>query len=147
MPIRRIFSPPIFKESPSITWTLPIGSAESGSSQSPSAFAPIAAATMRTPKKRRASDRRARNLRGVRGEGVRADGPSVADGRCPCPVRMLCTLRALAKLRGDDPAKVRLEPWINHDLRRTVRSRLSQLRVDADVAEAILAHVKPGIRG
>jgi integrase len=60
---------------------------------------------------------------------------------------MLCTLRALAKLRGDNPAKVRLEPWINHDLRRTVRSRLSQLRVDADVAEAILAHVKPGIRG
>jgi integrase len=62
-------------------------------------------------------------------------------------VRMLSTLRALAKLLGDDVAKVRLEPWVNHDLRRTVRSRLSQLRVDADVAEAILAHVKSGIRG
>ena len=40
-----------------------------------------------------------------------------------------------------------LPPWVNHDLRRTVRSRLSELRVNADVAEAILAHVKPGIRG
>jgi integrase len=40
-----------------------------------------------------------------------------------------------------------LPPWVNHDLRRTLRSRLSELRVSADVAEAILAHVKPGIRG
>jgi integrase len=40
-----------------------------------------------------------------------------------------------------------LAPWVNHDLRRTLRSRLSELRVNADVAEAILAHVKPGIRG
>jgi integrase len=37
--------------------------------------------------------------------------------------------------------------WVNHDLRRTVRSGLSELRVSPDVAEAILAHVKPGIRG
>jgi integrase len=37
--------------------------------------------------------------------------------------------------------------WVNHDLRRTLRSRLSELRVNADVAEAILAHAKPGIRG
>jgi integrase len=40
-----------------------------------------------------------------------------------------------------------LPAWVNHDLRRTLRSRLSELRVNADVAEAILAHVKPGIRG
>jgi integrase len=40
-----------------------------------------------------------------------------------------------------------LLPWVNHDLRRTLRSRLSKLRVNADVAEAVLAHVKPGIRG
>jgi integrase len=40
-----------------------------------------------------------------------------------------------------------LPPWVNHDLRRTLRSRLSELRVSTDVAEAILAHVKPGIRG
>jgi integrase len=40
-----------------------------------------------------------------------------------------------------------LPAWVNHDLRRTLRSRLSELRVDGEVAEAILAHVKPGIRG
>jgi integrase len=61
--------------------------------------------------------------------------------------RMLRTLRALAKIRGDDPTKIKLQPWINHDLRRTLRSRLSELRIGGDVAEAILAHVKPGIRG
>jgi hypothetical protein len=61
--------------------------------------------------------------------------------------RMLRTLRALARIRGGNPAKVKLRAWVNHDLRRTVRSRLSELRVDADVAEAVLAHVKSGIRG
>jgi integrase len=60
---------------------------------------------------------------------------------------MLLTLRAMARKRGEDPGKVKLPAWINHDLRRTVRSRLSELRVDADVAEAVLAHVKPGIGG
>jgi integrase len=40
-----------------------------------------------------------------------------------------------------------LPPWVNHDLRRTLRSRLSELRVNTDVAEAVLAHKKLGIRG
>src|SRR5262249_4681199 len=62
-------------------------------------------------------------------------------------VLMLHTLRALARQGGDDPVKVKLPAWVNHDLRRTLRSRLSELRVSPDVAEAILAHVKPGIRG
>jgi integrase len=61
--------------------------------------------------------------------------------------RMLRTLKAMARIRGENPAKVKLPAWVNHDLRRTVRSRLSELRVDVDVAEAVLAHVKPGIRG
>jgi len=60
---------------------------------------------------------------------------------------MLDILRERAKERGADPKKVTLPPWVNHDLRRTLRSRLSELRVSPDVAEAILAHVKPGIRG
>src|SRR5262245_23232334 len=60
---------------------------------------------------------------------------------------MLAELRALATERGEDPAEVKLPAWVNHDLRRTLRSRLSDLRIDADTAEAILAHVKPGIRG
>jgi integrase len=61
--------------------------------------------------------------------------------------RMLRSLRALARMRGEDPAKVKFEPWTNHDLRRTLRSGLSKLRVDRDVAEAVLAHVKTGIIG
>ena len=60
---------------------------------------------------------------------------------------MLDTLQELARQRGDHPRNVKLPAWVNHDLRRTLRSRLSELRVSPDVAEAILAHVKPGIRG
>jgi integrase len=60
--------------------------------------------------------------------------------------RMLRTLEALARRRGDDPARVRLEPWVNHDLRRVVRSGLSRLRVSEEIREAVLAHVRPGIK-
>jgi integrase len=61
--------------------------------------------------------------------------------------RMLRTLRALARRRGDDPKKVMLPPWKNHDIRRTVRSHLSRLKVAEEVREAVLAHVRPGIKG
>jgi integrase len=61
--------------------------------------------------------------------------------------RMLRTLRAVARMNGDDYRRVQLPPWTNHDLRRTLRSGLSALRVNSDVSEAVLAHVKPGIRG
>jgi integrase len=65
--------------------------------------------------------------------------------------RMLRTLKAMARQRGEDP--VELQNWVNHDLRRTLRSALSQVRVGGkvrfhdDVKEAVLAHVKGGIRG
>jgi integrase len=68
-------------------------------------------------------------------------------GKRRIDARMLRTLRAFARMRGADPEMVKLEAWVNHDLRRTLRSRLSELRVSSDVAEAVLAHVKPGIRG
>jgi integrase len=61
--------------------------------------------------------------------------------------RMIRSLRALARKQGDDPARVKLSPWVNHDLRRTLRSGLSRLRVDHDVKEALLAHAKPGLAG
>lgn len=61
--------------------------------------------------------------------------------------RMLRTMRALARQRGDDPRKVELKPWTNHDIRRTVRTNLSALRVQEEVREAVLAHVRPGIKG
>jgi integrase len=61
--------------------------------------------------------------------------------------RMLRTLRAMAKKRGDDPRKVTLEHWQNHDLRRVVRSGLSKLKIVDEVAEAVLAHRRKGIQG
>src|SRR5262249_54399633 len=60
--------------------------------------------------------------------------------------RMLRTLRALARQRGDDVAEVTLPPWTNHDIRRSVRSNLSKLRIPEEVREAVLAHVRPGIK-
>jgi integrase len=61
--------------------------------------------------------------------------------------RMLLTLRALAKSRGDDPSGVELPHFVNHDIRRTVRSQLSRLKVTEEAREAVLAHARPGIKG
>jgi hypothetical protein len=60
--------------------------------------------------------------------------------------RILRTLRALARQRGDDPAKVEVAPWVNHDIRRTIRSNLSRLRVTEEAHEAVLAHARSGIK-
>ena len=59
--------------------------------------------------------------------------------------RMLRTLQAMARRRGEDHEQVTLPHWVNHDLRRTVRSGLSALRVASNVAEAVLAHRQGGI--
>ena len=61
--------------------------------------------------------------------------------------RMLRTLQALARRRGDDPAKVTLPHWTNHDIRRSVRSQLSRLKITEEAREAVLAHARPGIKG
>jgi integrase len=60
---------------------------------------------------------------------------------------MLQTLRALARRRGGDHSKVTLPHFVNHDLRRTLRTGLSKLRVDRDIREAVLAHTRPGVEG
>jgi hypothetical protein len=61
--------------------------------------------------------------------------------------RMLITLRAIARSRGQNPADVTLPHWVNHDVRRTVRSHLSRLKIEEVAREAILAHARPGIKG
>ena len=61
--------------------------------------------------------------------------------------RMLRTLKAMARRRGEDHHAVDLPDWTNHDLRRTVRSGLSALRIPHEVKEAVLAHRPPGIVG
>ena len=61
--------------------------------------------------------------------------------------RMVRSLKAMARRRGEDHHTVELPRWTIHDLRRNVRSGLAQLRVPRDVAESILAHRPPGIVG
>jgi integrase len=61
--------------------------------------------------------------------------------------RMQQTLKALARRRGEDHRAVTLASWVNHDLRRVVRSGLSALRIPHEVKEAVLAHRPPGIVG
>jgi integrase len=61
---------------------------------------------------------------------------------------MLSELREAAKLRGNkNPEKVKLAPWVNHDLRRTMRTGLSSLKISREIAEATLAHARPSLVG
>jgi hypothetical protein len=59
---------------------------------------------------------------------------------------MLQTLRAMARQRGDDPRTVQLPHWVNHDLRRCVRTGLAALEVEDHVAEMVLGHGRKGIQ-
>jgi integrase len=61
--------------------------------------------------------------------------------------RMLRTLKAMARRRGDDANRVALPAWVNHDLRRSLRTGLSKLRIAFDTREAVLGHVRPGVVG
>jgi hypothetical protein len=60
---------------------------------------------------------------------------------------MLKILRERAAARGENPDRITLTPWRNHDVRRTCRTTLSRLGVDTDTAEAVLAHQRPGMAG
>jgi len=60
---------------------------------------------------------------------------------------MLEELRKMAVERGKDPDRVTFPDFVNHDIRRTVRTHLSALRISEEVREAALAHVRPGIKG
>jgi integrase len=77
------------------------------------------------------------------------DGSCAATGFSAMKLRidklMLEELRKIAKERGDDPNKVTLNPWRLHDVRRSVRTGLSELTVPEMVSELILAHSKPGL--
>jgi integrase len=55
--------------------------------------------------------------------------------------------RLMLQFMREAEQDAKLPDWTNHDIRRTVRSHLSALRIPVEVAEAILAHSVPGIRG
>ena len=58
-------------------------------------------------------------------------------------------LKREAVERGEDPERVKLEPWTNHDLRRTMRTGLSALAVpEGDlVRELVIGHKQRGVHG
>ena len=59
--------------------------------------------------------------------------------------RMLRTLRALRRTPSDQ-SSAELPHFVLHDIRRTVRTRLSGLPVSTEVAELVIAHARPGLR-
>jgi integrase len=59
--------------------------------------------------------------------------------------RMLRSWRALGRVRGEDRRQARIEPWVIHDIRRTMRTGLSTLPVPDLVRELVIAHTKPGL--
>ena len=60
--------------------------------------------------------------------------------------RMLITLRALARMRGKALPKT-ITHFVNHDIRRTVRTHLAKLKISEEAREALLAHRQPTIKG
>jgi integrase len=60
---------------------------------------------------------------------------------------MLKELEQIAVESEKDANRVTLPAFVNHDIRRTVRTHLSALRIGEEVREAVLAHVRPGIKG
>jgi hypothetical protein len=59
---------------------------------------------------------------------------------------MLRTLRAMARMRGEDPDRVELKSWVIHDLRRTLRTHLSALRIPDHIAEMVIGHGRQGLQ-
>ena len=59
---------------------------------------------------------------------------------------MIEALRKTAREQGDDPDRVKLADWVNHDLRRVVRSNLAALKVPDHVAEMCLGHGRKGLQ-
>lgn len=66
------------------------------------------------------------------------------DGEAPVTighkVKQRLDAAMLAVLKKDDP-EATLPHWVNHDLRRTVRTRLSRLKVLQDIAELVIGHI------
>lgn len=59
---------------------------------------------------------------------------------------MLRYLKALARLRGEDAKRVTLTPWIIHDLRRVVRTKMAALGIRDNIAEMCVGHAKRGLQ-
>ena len=58
---------------------------------------------------------------------------------------MLRSWRALGRAQGIDRRNAQMERFTLHDIRRTVRTRLSALRVPEQIAELVIGHAKRGL--
>jgi integrase len=58
---------------------------------------------------------------------------------------MLLSWRALGRAQGINRRNAKIEGWTLHDIRRTVRTRLSALRVPEQTAELVIGHSKRGL--
>src|SRR4030095_5138913 len=55
--------------------------------------------------------------------------------------------RLVLREAGGNPGNaVPMEPWRLHDLRRTMRTHLSRMRLDPEISERVLAHLPAGVR-
>jgi integrase len=59
--------------------------------------------------------------------------------------RVLRSWRALGCVKGEDRRRGTVEPWVIHDIRRTMRTELSALPITDLVRELVIAHTKPGL--
>jgi len=61
--------------------------------------------------------------------------------------KMIRTWRALGRIGEHDRRKAKLDDWVIHDIRRTMRTALSALPVPGGdlVRELVIAHTKPGL--
>lgn len=60
---------------------------------------------------------------------------------------MLAELKKVAEERGDDPKRVKLEPWRLHDLRRTAATGMAALGHPIHVVERVLNHISGSTTG
>lgn len=73
---------------------------------------------------------------------------SYGDGKALIDGAMLAIQREEAVARGENPADVEaIDHWTFHDLRRTMTTRMAQLKVEPHVAEAMLNHISGTISG
>src|SRR6516164_4973840 len=103
-----------------------------------------------TPALRKIFDAMPRGDRGDYVFSVRDGAAPIAAGsahtKATLDAEMQAILRQRAQARGENPDKVVLASWRNHDIRRTCRSTLARLRIDPDTGEAVLAHRRSGVK-
>ncbi|MEJ0076848.1 MAG: tyrosine-type recombinase/integrase [Alphaproteobacteria bacterium] len=61
--------------------------------------------------------------------------------------RMALAWRAARRVRGLRWKNEELPNWTLHDIRRTVRTRMSELKIDDKIAEHVIGHARVGIQG